>query len=375
MSLKPHAIGSVPAETARVARAAYLKGNLYLKLRDTLGSIYQDEDFADLYPKEGQPAEAPWRLALVSVMQFLENLSDRQAAEAVRGRLDWKYLLGLELDDPGFDPSVLAEFRQRLVAGNKERQIFDLLLSRLQAGGYVKARGRQRSDSTHVLARVRALNRVEVVGETFRAAFNSLAIVAPQWLTEHLQEEWIERYEHRVEDYRLPDGTQAREAYALVIGQDGIALLNAIDAPVAPSWVREVPAVRTLRRVWLQNFFWEEGTLRWRSLADIPAAGACVNSPYDPEAQYAKKRETGWVGYKVHLTEMCDDDLPHLITDVETTPAPLTDLAVLPRIHQSLEHHDLLPERQRARYGLCGCRGTGEQPARLWGRSLWADEG
>jgi transposase len=158
-----------------------------------LGSIDQDEDCADLYPKDGQPAEAPWRLALGSVMQFLENLSDRQAANAVRGRLDGKYLLGLELDDPGFDHSVLTEFRQRLVAGNQELRIFDLLLARLQDGGYVKARGRQRSDSTPVLAKIRRLNRIEGVGETFRATLNALAVAAPEWLIDHRQESWVER--------------------------------------------------------------------------------------------------------------------------------------------------------------------------------------
>jgi transposase len=181
MSLKPQAMCPVPQETVRVACAAYPKGNIYLRLRDHLGRIYTDEDFADLYPKEGQPAEAPWRLALVSIMQFLENLSDRQAADAVRGRLDWKYLLGLELDDPGFDPSVLVEFRHRLLEGNEEQRIFDLLLARLREGGYVKARGHQRSDSTHVLAKIRTLNHVEVVGETFRATLNVLAVVAPEW--------------------------------------------------------------------------------------------------------------------------------------------------------------------------------------------------
>ena len=114
MSLKSQAICPVPQETARVARAAYPKGTLYMQMRDVLGSIYTDEDFAALFPKEGQPAQSPWRLALITVMQFVENLSDRQAADAVRGRLDWKYLLGLELTDPGFDASVLSEFRARL---------------------------------------------------------------------------------------------------------------------------------------------------------------------------------------------------------------------------------------------------------------------
>ncbi len=345
MSLKPQALSPVPAETSRVARAAYPKGNIYLQLRDVLGRIYHDEDFAALFPKDGQPAQAPWRLALVTVMQFRENLSDRQAADAVRGRLDWKYLLGLDLDDPGFDHSVLVEFRQRLLEGGQECLLFDLLLTQLQDRGYVKARGRQRTDATHVLARMRTLSRVEVVGETVRAALNSLAVAAPAWLKEQIQQEWIERYEHRIEDYRLPDGTQAREAYALVIGRDGMTLLDAIYAPTAPDWARWLPAVQTLRRVWLQQFYWEEGELRWRELANMPAAGDCINSPYDPEAQYAKKRDTGWVGYKVHLTETCDNDLPHVITHVETTPAPLADLAALPRVHEALEHHDLLPER------------------------------
>src|SRR5437763_1343962 len=263
MCLKPETIDSIPEETARIARAAYPKGNIYLQLRDTFGSIYQDEQFEDLYPRRGQPAEAPWRLALVSVMQFREGLSDRQAADAVRGRMDWKYLLGLELSDTGFDSSVLSEFRQRLLSNEKDLLVFDLFLMQLRERGYLKMRGQQRTDSTHVLAKIRSLNRVEGVGETFRAVLNSLAVVAPQWLQEQWQEEWIERYEHRVEDDRLPDGKQAREAYAIVIGKDGAKLLDALYADTAPSWLREIPAVQTLRGVWVQNFYWEEGELRW----------------------------------------------------------------------------------------------------------------
>ncbi len=343
MSLKPQAIGPVPEETARIARAAYPKGNIYLQLRDTLGTIYEDEQFADLFPQRGQPAESPWRLALVCVMQFLEGLSDRQAANAVRGRLDWKYLLGLELSDPGFDHTVLVEFRQRLLSGKHDLLVFDLLLTRLREEGYLKARGRQRSDSTHVLAKIRALNRIEGVGETFRAALNSLAVAAPEWLTGQIQADWVDRYEHRVEDYRLPAGKQAREDYAIVIGKDGGSLLNAIGAPEAPVWLGEIPAVQTLQRVWLQNFYWEEGELRWRDASNVPAAGQCIDSPYDPEAHYAQKRTTSWVGYKVHLTETCDDDSPHLISHVETTRAPLADDATVPLIHEALAARDLLP--------------------------------
>lgn len=345
MSLKPQPIDPVPEETARIAHAAYPKGNIYLQLRDDFGTIYEDEHFKDLYPRRGQPAEAPWRLALVSVMQFREGLSDRQAADAVRGRLDWKYLLGLELDDPGFDATVLVEFRQRLLTTEKETLPFDLFLMRLREHGYLKTRGHQRTDSTHVLAKVRSLNRVETVGETFRAALNSLAVAAPEWLKARWQEAWIERYEHRIEDYRLPTGKQAREAYAILIGLDGSSLLTAVYAETSPTWLREIPAVQTLRRVWVQHFYWEETNLRWRDLSNAPAAGAVINSPYDPQALYAQKREMSWIGYKVHVTETCDDDTPHLITHIETTPAPQADDDVIPCIHEALASHDLLPEK------------------------------
>jgi len=131
-----------------------------------LRTIYTDEVFADLFPTHGQPAFAPWRLALVTVFQFLEGLTDRQAADAVRDRLAWKYALSLELTDPGFDHTVLSEFRARLVEGNAEQRLLDLLLERCRVGGWLKAYGRQRTDSTHVLAKIRALNRTLCVGQT-----------------------------------------------------------------------------------------------------------------------------------------------------------------------------------------------------------------
>jgi transposase len=114
MSLHLRRVPPVPEETARIARAAFPQGNIYIRLRDELGPIYEDEAFTNLFAIRGRPAEAPWRLALVTVMQFAENLSDRQAADAVRSRIDWKYALSLELTDPGFDHTVLCEFRGRL---------------------------------------------------------------------------------------------------------------------------------------------------------------------------------------------------------------------------------------------------------------------
>jgi transposase len=221
MSLQPESIGPVPDETARVARAAFPKGNSYLRLRDDLGLFYTDERFAALFAVRGRPAEAPWRLALVLVLQFAENLSDRQAAEAVRARIDWKYLLGLALTDEGFDFSVLSEFRDRLVLGSAEQLLLDALLAHCQQVKVLRARGRQRTDATHVLGAVRVLNRLECVGEALRAALNSLAVVAPTWLRAQVPSEWVDRYAARLESYRLPSSAPARQVLALTIGADG----------------------------------------------------------------------------------------------------------------------------------------------------------
>jgi len=223
-------MSAVPTETARVAQAAFPKGNLDMTLRDELGTLYTDENFADLFPTHGQPATCPWRLALICVLQCAEHLSDRQAAETVRSRMDWKYALGLERTDPGFDFSVLREFRSRLVTGNAVLRLLDILLERLRALGLLKPRGRQRTDSTHVLAAIRVLNRLERVGETLRAALNSLAVVAPAWLRAITPPAWYDRYGGRVEHDDLPKTEAARQERAAAIGADGRRRLDAIES-------------------------------------------------------------------------------------------------------------------------------------------------
>src|SRR5215831_8125857 len=164
MSLDPSPIEPVPEETARVAHGIFPKGNRYLLLRDTLGTLFPDTLFADLFPTRGKPALAPWRLALVTLVQYIEGLPDRQAAEAVRTRIDLKYALSLSLNDPGFDFSVLSEFRTRLVEHSAAERLLDVLLEACQQNGWLAGGGRQRTDSTHVLARVRRLNRIEPFG-------------------------------------------------------------------------------------------------------------------------------------------------------------------------------------------------------------------
>ncbi len=325
-----------------------------MKMRDELGTLYQDKMFVALFPKEGQPALAPWRLALITLMQFAEGLADRQAAHAVRARLDWKYALGLELEDQGFDFTVLCEFRARLIEGKMEYELFEALLTCLKQRGLLKAGGRQRTDATHVLAAVRAVNRVVCVGETMRAALNTLADVAPEWLRSFAPDDWYERYAHRVEEYRLPKAPAKRTALVETIGADGYALLDAIYTIPDLNWLSHLPAVQILRRVWVQQFELVEGKPHFRSNEDIPPPPKMICSPYDVDATYGRKLTTWWVGYKVHLTESCDEDLPRLITHVETSRAGNGDVDVTPVIHQALREKELLPTEQ-----------AGERAARL----------
>jgi transposase len=265
MSLQPQPIPPIPETTAEVARAAFPKGNVYMQMRDALGSIYSDDVFARLYPPDGQPSINPWRLALVTVMQFAENKTDRQAAEAVRGRIDWKYTLRLELTDPGFDYSVLSEFRQRLIAGGAERQLLETILEQRQAKDLLGSKKKQRTDSTHVLAAIRTLNLVELVGETMRRVLNDLAQVAPDWLQAQIQPGWVKRYGRPFDSHRLPKSKEKREALAKNIGQDGFTLLQAIDEADAPTVAKSLPRVELMRRIWLQQFYRQGDDVHWRT--------------------------------------------------------------------------------------------------------------
>ena len=355
MSLHPEPIDPVPEHTVRVARAAFPKGNPYLRLRDEMGPIFQDDDFQDLYAHEGQPGLSPWRLAWVTILQFRETLSDRQAAEAVRARIDWKYLLGLDLTDPGFDFSVLSEFRDRLLAGSAEERLLDKLLERCQEQGWLKSRGQQRTDSTHVLAAIRALNRLELVGETLRAALNELAGEAPEWLQSVAPFEWYERYSKRIENTRLPRDPSKRELYAQTVGEDGFALLDALEDDDAPDELRDLPIIDTLRRTWHRHYertddrASAEGrpaarTVRFKDKRELPKAGEGLDSPYDVDARYRQKRDTQWSGYMVHLSETCNPSEPYLLTQVHTTDASVHEAKCTAVIEAAMVEKNRAPD-------------------------------
>jgi transposase len=256
MSLKANPVTQIPADTDRVAKAAFPKGNRYTLLRDTFGDLFSSRDFAPLFHAEGKPAIDPARLALVTIVQFAENLSDERVTDAVRSRIDLKYLLALPLDDPGFDSSVLCEFRTRLIKDRAESLLFERLLERFRTHKFLRERGRQRTDSTHILAAIHAPDRLGCAGQTFRHALNVLATVAPEWFLVHANPEWVERYGQRfeVESEVQPSKKAEREALERAVAADGLSLLNAIFNPAAPTWLTDVPAVHTLWRVWIQNF-------------------------------------------------------------------------------------------------------------------------
>ncbi|HEV3294252.1 MAG TPA: transposase, partial [Streptosporangiaceae bacterium] len=369
MSMQPRPWPDVPELTARMARSSSRQGNLAMRIRDELGEVYADARFAAAFGVRGRPGVSPGQLMMASVLQFSENLTGRQAAEAVRDRMTWKYALGLALEDPGFDASVLSEFRSRLVAGDLTCLALDALLERLAGLGLVKAGGRQRTDSAYVLGAIRALNRLELAGESLRAALEALAAAAPGWLTRVIDESWQQVYGARVDDLHLPESQAGRQELMVRYGTDGYYLLEQVHGPGAPGWLRELPAVQALRRIWIQQFCREvsggrQEVRRREKLPEgdgLPPGRDQLISPYDLDARYGVKRGHGWGGYKVHFTETCDapgtqagaspapaagpgrGDRPNLVTGVATTQATVPDSAMLTPVHQQLEERQLLP--------------------------------
>ena len=356
-------------------------------IRGRLGEWLGDEEFAAAFGIRGRPGWSPSRLALVTVLQRAENLTDRPAAEAVRTRIDWQYLLGLPLADPGFDHTVLAEFRGRVAEAGLERVALDALLAKLAASGLVKAGGKQRTDSTHVIAAVAALNRLELAGESVRAALEALAAAHPAWLEQRIcVADWTRRYGTPMTSWRPPASEAKREELAIAYARDGYALLEAVCHRSAPAWLRELPAVDVLRRVLLQNYtrvISQDGreVIRRREKEPdgdgLPPGHARIASPYDTDARWGSKREEFWLGYKLHITETCDDPpactcgpaaaaagadgrhtagrehdkgcaqlvFPNLITNVVTTDATVTDNQMTGPIHDDLAGKDLAPGR------------------------------
>ena len=296
MSINPQGLEPIPEETRLLVQRLCPKGTMVTQLRDALGPIYSDEPFAHLYATGGRAAVAPWRLALVTVLQAIEGLTDRQAAEAVRTRIDWLYALALPLDDPGFDYSILTDFRQRVLAGQAQDLILEPILQVCRERDWLKARGKQRTDATAILARVRARSRLESVGESMRAALNALAEQESEWMQAHLNPAWFERYVHRFELARFPKAETQRRLLREQVGTDVGQLLACIDEAQTSESVRRLPSVTLLRQVFAQHYEQQGQQIHWRDGPAVSNAERVV-SPYDPEARSSRKRDTVWLGY------------------------------------------------------------------------------
>lgn len=327
-----------------MARVAFPAGSLAIRVRDELGVLFRDEAFVGLYSLRGRPGWSPGRLAMVLVLQFAEGLSDRQAAEAVRARIDWKYALALALEDPGFHYSVLSEFRTRPLSGDGGRDLLDGVLAAAGQRGLVVGAGRARTDSTHVLSWARELSFLELVGESLRSALNAVAAAEPHWLRALAPDAWFEHYATRLDQTRFPKARAKRDALGIRIGSDGAILLDALASPDAPAQLRDLPAVQVLRRVWSEHFEVTGQCVRRLSAKERPPVASRVVTPFDLDARGGVKRDLVWDGYKVHLTETCEPDTPHLITNVLTTIATQPDNRMAQAVHTELARRDLVPD-------------------------------
>lgn len=342
LSVRSRSGEQVPALTAQVARASNPNGTTAMWVRDRLDGLWHDDDFADWYPRDGRPGLSPAQLATVSVLQFLLSLSDRAAAEAVRCRIDFKYALCLELDDPGFHHSVLSDFRERLIQDDRADRLLDLALARLKDAGLVRERTTQRTDSTHVLAAVRDLTRLELVTEAVRAALEEVARTAGHLLVGLVDEEWGRRYGRQVRLGKNPTRPKTR---ILAAGEDACRLLEHLQQH-GPDRRLGLQA-EALRQVVVQNYYRDAaGRLRWRTAEDggLPPSAAAVVSPYDTTARYVRHGHIiRWKGFAAHLTETCAAGSVNVITDVATTSAATSDAQVLPGLHARLARRGLLP--------------------------------
>jgi transposase len=332
----------IPPDTFQLGQKLLDEHNPYRLIGDRLGDLISDDDYADLYASIGGPAISPALLALVTVFQMVEKLPDRQAAEAVKMRIDWKYALHLELDDAGFSFTNLSHFRQRLIEHQAQYRVFDRLLALLVALGYVRRRGRQRTDSTYVLGLVAQLSRLELVWETLRVALRAVEKMDAAWIESNLPEVFMQRYGVKRSDYNLTKRQAAQELSQA--GADGFWLLAQLER--APQAMRELRAVETLKTVWQQQFEQDERGHYQGPRKKVDAHGL-IQSPHDPEVRYRKKRGKPWKGFSAQVSETAEDKgEANFITDAGLTDAQRDDSTSLPAIQERLEGRGLLPSQQ-----------------------------
>lgn len=332
----------IPADIKELGQTLLPETNVYRLIGDKLADLVKDSDFVDLYDELGGPALSPSMLAMVTVFQMLEKLPDRQASEAVVLRIDWKYALHLPLDYTGFAYTNLSHFRARLLAHQAEYRVFDQLLKKLTEMGFIRSRGKQRTDSSHVLGLVAKLSRLELVSETLRVTLHAIQRRSAEWVQGHIPVALQDQYLLRRSDYQL---SQSEVAHQLEqTGADGWWLLQQLTP--TPDEFAEVHEIETLRRVWQQQYAIDENGSYGGPRQKLDGTDL-IQSPHETEVRYSEKRGKGWQGYRGQLTETAETKGdPCFIVDVAITNAQLHDVRALPAIQERLDTRGLLPCEQ-----------------------------
>jgi len=341
MSLQWYLSREVPADILALGHKLLREDNLYRQLGDRFAELTpQESEFAPMYEESGRGAISPLLLALVTVLQMLEKVPDRVTASWTATRLDWKYALHLPLDYPGFHFTDLYAFRQRLLVHGGERQVFEQMLAKLKGLGLLKRRGKMRTDSTHVLAVVARLGQLELVTESLRVAIAAVVAAEPEWASQALPGSFQELYESRQGEYGLSD-SQVQERL-VAAGRDGFWFVGQVERS-APASLGQLAEVRVLATVLGQQY---PGGGEGGSVGKRPSGAEIIESPHEPQARRASKRGQAWTGYKVQVTESCDEGKPRLIVDLEPTSALANDSPQLAKIQERLGEGDLLPGEQ-----------------------------
>jgi transposase len=373
MSLQWQLSREVPADIAEIGQRLLPKDNLYRQIGDRFNELFPEESVFDAFHDTAGRGVIPrLLLALVTVLQMMERVPDRTAADFVVSRLDWKYALHLPLGFTGFHFTNLNHWRALLEKKQDERVFFDELVHKLQAAGLIKNRGKMRTDSTHILAVVQRLGQMELVSETVRLALRATTEVASDWVEQTVPGDLQERYSERQREYGLT-GDEVRRKLVLA-GTDGFRLLDYVDQS-APQVVRVLSAIETLRQVLSQQF---PAGPEQPPTSKRPTGGDIVESPHEAEARRGTKRRQSWTGYKLQITETCDEDQPRLIVEIEVTGALENDSPELPKVQERLEERGTLPGEQQVDQGYMSGKNLVTSAARgvnLMGKPLADTQG
>lgn len=342
MSLQVVDRSEIPEDTANLGQELLGEDNIYRQLGDKLADLLKDEDLAWMYSTQGGPALSPVILALVIVFQMMEKLPDRMAAEMVRVRIDWKYALHLPLNWVGFHWTNLSHFRRRLIENEAEYEVFDRVVEMMVEIGFIRRRGKQRTDSMSILGLVARLSRLELTLETIRVVLAGIEKVDATWLGKNVPAAFLERYGFKKQTYKMTEEEVAAELRQA--GADGLWLRQQLEA--APVGIQELESVKVMGEIWSQQFEWDEAGSYQGPKEKLEGHGL-IQSPHEPEVRYREKRDKKWQGYVSQVSETAEEKGEvNFITDIGVTDAQASDVRSLPEVQERLVERAVPPEEQ-----------------------------